>query len=37
MGSTVILMLPHGTVDWAVEPGQDVKLGQRLGTVRKRP
>jgi len=32
MGSTVILLLPHGTVDWTVEPGQDVKLGQRIAT-----
>ncbi len=34
MGSTVILLLPHGTVDWTVEPGQDVKLGQRIATKR---
>lgn len=34
MGSTVVLILPPGTVDWTVEPGQDVKLGQRLGTLK---
>jgi len=34
MGSTVILLLPGGTVtSWSVEPGQDVKMGQRLGVV----
>ncbi len=34
MGSTVILLLPAGSVTWTVQPGQDVKLGQRLGSVR---
>lgn len=34
MGSTVVLLLPHGTVNWTVEPGQDVKLGQRIATRR---
>jgi phosphatidylserine decarboxylase len=34
MGSTVILLLPHGTIDWTVTPGQDVKLGQPLGTLK---
>lgn len=33
MGSTVILILPKGTVRWTVEPGRDVKLGERIGVV----
>jgi len=35
MGSTVILLMPHGTVDWCVEPGQDVKLGQAIATLKQ--
>ena len=37
MGSTVILLMPEGTTTWEVEPGQDVRLGQRLGRVRQTP
>lgn len=42
MGSTVILLLPAGTVAWAPElgPGAPVRVGQRLGdstAVRQRP
>jgi len=33
MGSTVILILPKGRVRWTVEPGRDVKLGERIGVV----
>lgn len=31
MGSTVILVLPKGSVRWSVTPGQVVRLGQRIG------
>lgn len=33
MGSTVILVFEPGRVQLSVEPGQPVKLGQRIGTV----
>ena len=33
LGSTVVMLLPPGTVGWTVQPGEDVKLGQRLGTL----
>lgn len=31
MGSTVILVLPRGTVRWTIAPGEKVRLGQRIG------
>lgn len=31
LGSTVILLLPPGTVEWTREPGEAVRLGQRIG------
>ena len=36
MGSTVILLLPHGTVTWqGLVPGQAVRLGERIGTLQQ--
>ncbi len=34
MGSTIILLLPAGAVDWdaSLQPGQAVRMGQSLGT-----
>lgn len=34
MGSTIILLLPPGAVDWdpTLQPGQPVRMGQSLGT-----
>ena len=31
LGSTVILVTEPGAVEWELEPGQDVKVGQRIG------
>ncbi|MCF1182109.1 archaetidylserine decarboxylase [Marichromatium gracile] len=35
LGSTVVVLLPRGRVDWetGLAPGQTVRLGQRLGTL----
>jgi phosphatidylserine decarboxylase len=36
MGSTVILLLPPGAADWAraLRPGQTLRMGERIGTLR---
>ena len=36
MGSTVILLLPAGAADWsgALKPGQTLRMGERIGTLR---
>jgi phosphatidylserine decarboxylase len=36
MGSTVILLLPAGAADWAraLRPGQTLRMGERIGTLR---
>jgi phosphatidylserine decarboxylase len=34
MGSTVVLLFPPGTVEWAVEAGQGVRYGERIGRLR---
>ena len=36
MGSTVILLLPPGAADWsqALKPGQTLRMGERIGTLR---
>ena len=31
MGSTVILVFPHGSVEWSIHPGETLKLGSRIG------
>ena len=31
LGSTVILVMERGTVEWELERGQDVQVGQRIG------
>jgi phosphatidylserine decarboxylase len=31
MGSTVILLLPPGSVEWTVRAGETVRLGQAIG------
>jgi phosphatidylserine decarboxylase len=31
MGSTVVLLFPPGSVKWAVEAGQSVHYGERIG------
>lgn len=31
LGSTVILVMERGTVEWELERGQDVRVGQRIG------
>lgn len=33
MGSTVILVLPHGRVRWSIRPGDTVRLGARIGSL----
>ena len=31
MGSTVILLLPPGSIRWTVAPGDTIRLGARIG------
>ncbi len=31
MGSTVVLLLPKGSVTWELSPGQGVRVGERIG------
>ena len=33
MGSTVVLLFEPGRVQWLLEPGQQVRLGQEIGRV----
>lgn len=34
LGSTVILLLPPGVVEWTRQPGEAVRLGERIGTLK---
>ena len=36
LGSTVVLVMEPGTVEWEVEPGQQLKVGQRIGRLLRR-